>query len=157
MKRIILFSFLLCAAFGVDRAILGTAAVTDPAFRRAAVKRYGDRVAVGVDVKDGKVAIRGWTEKSELDAVAFCKTLEREGVSTLICTDISRDGALTGAGIPLYEELRRAVSLNVIASGGVSSLKDVKELKEMGLYGAIIGKAYYEGAIDLTAAVEAAK
>ena len=141
---------------GVDRAILGTAAVTDPAFRRDAVARYGDRVAVGVDVKDGKVAIRGWTEKSELNAVDFCRTLEEEGVRTVICTDISRDGALAGAGIPLYEELGKAVGLDIIASGGVSSLADVIKLKEMGLYGAIIGKAYYEGAIDLKAAVEAA-
>lgn len=141
---------------GVDRAILGTAAVTDPDFRRTAVQRYGDRVAVGVDVKDGKVAIRGWMEKSELDAVSFCRTLEQEGVRTIICTDISRDGALSGAGLPLYEELSRAVSLDIIASGGVTSLEDVKKLKSMGLYGAIIGKAYYEGVIDLTAAVEAA-
>ena len=142
---------------GIDRAILGTAAVTDPSFRRAAVKRWGGRVAVGVDVKDGKVAIRGWTEKSDISAVDFCRELEQEGVSAIICTDISKDGALSGAGIPLYEELRKAVKINIVASGGVSSLEDVKKLKEMGLYGAIIGKAYYEGAIDLKAAVEAAQ
>ncbi len=142
---------------GVDRAILGTAAVTDPAFRRAALKRYGDKVAVGVDVKDGKVAIRGWLEKSALSAVSFCRELEEEGVKTIICTDVSKDGAMAGAGFELYRSLGAAVSLNVIASGGVSSLEDVKELKKMGLYGAIIGKAYYEGAVDLSAALEAAR
>ena len=142
---------------GVDRAILGTAAVTDPAFRREAVKRFGDRVAVGVDVADGKVAIRGWKEKSEWDAVEFCRLLASEGVSTVICTDISRDGALSGAGLDLYRSLLAAVDLRVVASGGVSSLEDVTALKEMGLYGAIVGKAYYEGKLDLKKALEAAR
>ena len=142
---------------GVDRVILGTAAVTDPAFAEEAVRRWGDRIAVGVDIRDGKVAIRGWTEQSSLDAFSFCRRMEEIGVSTVVVTDISRDGMLEGANRGLYEEMiGKLSSLRLIASGGVSSLEDVVALKAAGLYGAIIGKAYYTGAVDLRVAVEVA-
>jgi len=142
---------------GVDRVILGTAAVNDEEFLRAAVARYGEKIAVGVDVKDGKVAIKGWTETSDQELLPFCKKMERIGVKTLICTDISRDGAMKGTNRVLYSELSRVCSVNIVASGGVSSLEDVEALAELGLYGAIIGKAYYTGAIDLCRAIEVAK
>lgn len=138
---------------GVDRVILGTAAVTDEAFLREAVDRYGDKIAVGVDIKDGFVAVKGWTEKSDMEAFAFCEKMQSMGVSTLICTDISKDGAMQGTNLGLYQKLSKQFSLNITASGGVSSLDDVKRLNALDLYGAIIGKAYYTGAIDLRAAV----
>ncbi len=141
---------------GVDRVILGTAAVTDPSFAEQAVRRWGDRIAVGVDIRDGKVAIRGWTEQSSLDAFSFCRRMEEIGVSTVIVTDISRDGMLEGANRELYENMTRNLSIRLIASGGVSDIEDVVALKAAGLYGAIIGKAYYTGAIDLRTAVEVA-
>ena len=144
-------------AAGVSRVILGTAAVTDEAFLRQAVAAYGEKIAVGVDLKDGKVAIKGWTETSDLDAFTFCKKMQDIGVKTIICTDISKDGAMQGANHDLYARLMEAFSLNIIASGGVSSMEDVKKLAEMGMYGAIIGKAYYTGAISIREAVEAAK
>ena len=142
---------------GADRVILGTAAVTDEAFLEAAVKAYGERIAVGVDIKDGKVAIRGWTESSGLDAFAFCEKMQALGVRTLICTDISKDGAMMGTNRELYRELAARFSLQIVASGGVSSLEDVKALADLDLYGAIIGKAYYTGAISLAEAIEVAK
>ena len=141
---------------GADRVILGTAAVTDEAFLEAAVKTYGERIAVGVDIQDGKVAIRGWTESSGLDAFAFCEKMQALGVRTLICTDISKDGAMMGTNRELYRELAARFSLQIVASGGVSSLEDVKALADLDLYGAIIGKAYYTGAIDLRRAIEVA-
>ena len=142
---------------GIDRVILGTAAVTEPAFLREAVETYKERIAVGVDIKDGRVAIRGWTEKSALDAFDFCRELQNIGVQTVICTDISKDGAMQGTNRALYGKLSKAFSLNIVASGGVSTLDDVKALRALNLYGAIIGKAYYTGAIDLREALEAAK
>lgn len=142
---------------GVDRVILGTAAVTDEAFLRAAVERFGERIAVGVDIKDGKVAIKGWLETADLDAFAFCEKLQKIGVKTVICTDISKDGAMMGTNHALYRELAARFSLDIVASGGVSSLDDVKKLAAVDLYGAIIGKAYYTGAIDLVEAIEVAK
>ena len=144
-------------SLGVDRAILGTAAVTDPAFLREAVAKYGEKVAVGVDLKDGFVAIKGWTETSELTADAFFAQMEQLGVKTVICTDISRDGAMKGTNRELYQALSEKFSIDLIASGGVSSMEDILALKEMGLHGAIIGKAYYTGAIDLKQALEAAR
>lgn len=141
---------------GVDRVILGTAAVTDPAFLEQAVRTYGEKIAVGVDLKDGKVAIRGWTETSELDAFTFCEKMQELGVETIICTDISKDGAMQGANHDLYESLMEKFSLQIIASGGVSSMDDVVKLAAKKLYGAIIGKAYYTGAISIREAVEAA-
>lgn len=142
---------------GVNRVILGTAAVKDEGFLKEALATYGDRVAVGVDLKDGKVAIRGWTEVSELGAFEFCEKMQALGVMTLICTDISKDGAMQGTNLPLYAELSKRFSINIVASGGVSSIEDVRRLRAMGLYGAIVGKAYYTGAIDLKEAVEEAK
>ena len=142
---------------GIDRVILGTAAVTDPVFLREAVETYREKIAVGVDIRDGKVAIKGWTEKSALDAFDFCRELQSLGVQTVICTDISRDGAMQGTNRALYGALSTTFSLNIVASGGVSSIYDIKALRALDLYGAIIGKAYYTGAIDLKEALEAAK
>lgn len=142
---------------GVDRVILGTAAVKDEAFLRLAVATYGERIAVGVDIKDGKVAIHGWTEKSELDAFDFCARLQEIGVRTVICTDISKDGAMQGTNRELYRALSERFSLQIIASGGVSSNDDVAHLASLGLYGAIIGKAYYTGAIRIADAVRLAR
>lgn len=141
---------------GADRVILGTAAVTDRGFLTEAVKEFGEKVAVGVDLKDGFVAIKGWTELSAYKAFDFFREMEETGVKTVICTDVSRDGAMKGTNVGLYRELSERFSVNIIASGGVSSLEDVRALKEMNLYGAIIGKAYYTGAIDLKKAIEVA-
>lgn len=141
---------------GVDRVILGTAAVTDPDFVHKAVAAYGEKLAVGVDIKDGSVAIKGWTETSGIDPFAFCEQMQKIGVCTLICTDISKDGAMQGTNRALYKQLSERFSLQIIASGGVSSLEDVKALSEMNLYGAIVGKAYYVGAIDLKEAIRLA-
>ena len=142
---------------GVSRVILGTAAVTDEDFLREALAAYGEKIAVGVDIKDGKVAIKGWTVASELDAIPFCEKLQKLGVRTVICTDISKDGAMMGTNHALYRELSRRFDLQIIASGGVSSMEDVEKLAKLDLYGAIIGKAYYTGAIDLPRAIEVAK
>ena len=142
---------------GLDRVILGTAAVTDEEFLRAAVEKYGDKIAVGVDIKDGFVAVKGWTEKSEYSCFDFCEKMREIGVKTLICTDISRDGAMKGTNRQLYKELSEKFDMNITASGGVSSIDDIKALRQLDLYGAIIGKAYYIGAIDLCEALEAAK
>ena len=125
-------------SLGVNRVILGTAAVTDRPFLEAALQKYGEKIAVGVDLKDGFVAIKGWTEKSCWTADAFFAYLETLGVSTVICTDISRDGAMQGTNRELYRALSEKYSINLIASGGVSDLEDVKALKAMNLYGAII-------------------
>ena len=142
---------------GVSRVILGTAAVTEPGFVELAVKKYGNKIAVGVDINDGYVAIRGWTEKSELPAMDFCKQMESIGVYNIICTDISRDGAMKGTNHELYREMSKRFSVNITASGGVSSIDDVKKLGDLGIDGAIIGKAYYTGAISLKEAIEVAK
>ena len=142
---------------GVHRVILGTAAVNDEAFLKEALARYGDKIAVGVDIKDGFVAIKGWTEKSSLDALAFCEKMEKMGVKTIICTDISKDGAMKGANHELYRTLSQRFGVQIIASGGVSSMEDVKKLAALNIYGAIIGKAYYTGAISLKEAIEVAK
>ena len=142
---------------GIDRVILGTAAVNDEAFLLEAVKCYGDRIAVGVDVKDGFVAIKGWLEKSQYSCFDFCEKMQQIGVKTIICTDISKDGAMQGTNRELYKELSEKFSIDITASGGVSTLDDIKALRSMDIYGAIIGKAYYIGAIDLKEALEAAK
>lgn len=142
---------------GVRRVILGTATVTDPDFAAQAAARYPGAVAAGVDIRDGKVAIRGWTEKTELDAFDFCRSMQSLGITTLICTDISRDGAMRGANHALYAALSKELSMDIIASGGVSSLEDIRALRALDLYGAIVGKAYYTGALDLREAMEAAK
>ena len=139
---------------GLDRVILGTAAVNDEAFLQAAVDRFGEKIAVGVDIKDGYVAVKGWLEKSEHDAFSFCEKMQKMGVKTLICTDISKDGAMMGTNRELYKTLSEKFDLQITASGGVSSLEDVQYLKKLDLYGAIIGKAYYTGAIDLKEALK---
>ena len=139
----------------MDRVILGTAAVENPDFVREAVAAYGEKIAVGVDLKDGFVAVKGWTEKSAVDAMTFCTQMQDIGVKTLIVTDISKDGAMQGTNHGLYGELQAAFpALQFVASGGVSSMEDVKRLADANLYGAIIGKAYYIGAIDLKKACE---
>lgn len=142
---------------GIDRVILGTAAVTESGFVEAAVAKFGDKIAVGIDIKDGFVAIKGWTVKSEENAMDFTGKMEKIGVKTMICTDISKDGAMQGTNHELYRELSKKFSMNIIASGGVSSLEDVQRLSKLGIHGAIVGKAYYTGAIDLAQAIEVAK
>lgn len=142
---------------GVNRVILGTAAVNDEAFLKQAVSKYGDKIAVGVDIKDGFVAIKGWTEKSAFSGLEFCEKMQNMGVKTIICTDISKDGAMKGTNRELYLELSKKLNINIVASGGVSSLEDIKALKEINIYGAIIGKAYYTGAVKIADALEAAK
>lgn len=142
---------------GLDRVILGTAAVTDPDFAKAAVDAYGEKIAIGVDIKDGFVAVKGWTEKSSLEAFAFCAQMEKLGIKTLICTDISKDGAMQGPNAALYKTLSEQLGMDIIASGGVSSLEDIRRLAAMDLHGAIVGKAYYTGAVDLAEAIEVAK
>lgn len=142
---------------GVSRVILGTAAVTEENFARDAVKNFAEKIAVGVDIKDGFVAIKGWQEKSELEAINFCEKMQSIGVKTIICTDISKDGAMKGTNFDLYKTLKDKLQINIIASGGVSTIEDVKELAKLNLYGAIVGKAYYTGAINIKEAIEAAK
>ena len=142
---------------GVDRVILGTAAVKDRAFLLEALSKYGEKIAVGIDIKDGKVAIKGWTETSDITADEFCADMESIGVKTIICTDISKDGAMQGANHGLYKSLSEKFKMDFIASGGVSSMDDIKALTAMNIHGAIIGKAYYIGAIDLVEAIEVAK
>ena len=142
---------------GASRVILGTAAVTDETFLKEALAKHGEKIAVGADIADGKIAIRGWVEKSEYTTDAFFRKVQSLGVKTVICTDISKDGAMKGTNRALYEELGKKYALDIIASGGVSSIEDVEALAKTGTYGAIIGKAYYIGAIDLRLAIEVAK
>ena len=142
---------------GIDRVILGTAAVADKELLQQAVAEYGEKIAVGVDIKDGKVAVKGWLVDSGLDAFDFCREMVAIGIKTLICTDISKDGAMQGTNRELYRELAKEFSVQITASGGVSTIDDVKALRAMDLYGAIIGKAYYIKAIDLAEAIEVAR
>ena len=142
---------------GLDRVILGTAAVADEGFLRAAVEKYGEKIATGADIRDGYVAVKGWTEQSGVTMDAFFEKMERIGVATVICTDISRDGAMRGTNREMYRTLSQKYSLQITASGGVSTMEDVRQLREMDLYGAIIGKAYYTGDIDLKKAIEVAR
>ena len=142
---------------GVFRVILGTAAVQNPAFLEEMVQKYGEKIAVGVDIKDGMVAIKGWTEVSQESCFDFCEKLQKIGVKTIICTDISKDGLLSGTNLELYKELSEKFSVDIVASGGVTTLDDVKKLADMGMYGAILGKALYTGNIDLKAAVDLTK
>ena len=142
---------------GVSRAILGTSAVTDESFLREALSLYGEKIAVGADVLNGYIAIKGWVEKSEYTLRDFFSKMQSLGVKTVICTDISKDGAMRGTNLLMYKELSSEFSMDIVASGGVSSISDVEKLREMNLYGAIIGKAYYTGAISLEEAIEVAK
>ncbi len=142
---------------GVSRVILGTAAVTNKELLERAGALYGDKIAVGADIKDGKIAIKGWTQTVPESVYEFFERMQMLGISTVICTDISKDGAMLGTNRELYRELSEKFSLNIIASGGVSTVDDVRALAEMKLYGAIIGRAYYTGAIDIREAIEVAK
>lgn len=142
---------------GASRVILGTAAVTDEAFLKKALAKHGEKIAVGADIADGKIAIRGWVEKSEYGTDEFLSKMQSLGVKTVICTDISKDGAMRGTNRALYKEIGEKYSLDIIASGGVSSIDDVQALAAANTYGAIIGKAYYIGALDLRQAIEVAK
>ena len=141
---------------GVSRVILGTAALENPDFLKRAVDKYKEKIAVGIDAKDGFVAVRGWLETSEKNAVDFCKEIEKEGVSTVIFTDISRDGAENGTNIKLYKQLKNELEMNIVASGGITFLDEIKELEKIGLYGAILGKALYTNKIDLKEAISLA-
>jgi len=140
---------------GVRRVILGTAAVSVPGFLAEIVSAYGGAVAVSVDIKDGLVAIKGWTEVSDQKAPDFCRTVQELGVRTLICTDISKDGLLGGTNMNLYRELRGMLSINLIASGGISSLDEIKALSALGMDGAILGKALYTGVLELSECIDA--
>ncbi len=142
---------------GIDRVILGTAAVENEDFVKEAVEKYGEKIAIGADIKDGYVAIKGWVEKSEYECFEFCEKMQKIGVRTLICTDISKDGAMMGTNHGLYKDLSEKFDMQIVASGGVSSIDDVKKLSALGIYGAIIGKAYYTKAISLKEAIEVAK
>lgn len=142
---------------GVRRVILGTAAVNDETLLCRVLERFGDKIAVGADIKDGYIAIKGWLEKSHITADDFFFKMDNLGVATVICTDISKDGAMQGANRELYRELSKKYRTDIVASGGVSSLDDISALRDMGLYGAILGKAYYIGAVDLKQAIEVAK
>lgn len=140
---------------GVDRVILGTAAISDEAFLKKAIEKYDARIAVGADIREGFIAVKGWLERSSVTADEFFEKMQKLGVKTIICTDINRDGVMAGTNRDLYRTMSRRYSMDITASGGVSSMDDILALQKMDLYGAIIGKAYYTGAIDLKQAVEA--
>ena len=142
---------------GVMRVIIGTAAITNPEFLTQALELYGEKIAVGVDIKDNKVAIHGWTETADFTCEEFIEMMQNKGVKTVICTDISKDGMMSGTNLSLYKELSQRFNIDIVASGGVSTLDDVKALKEMSLYGAILGKALYTNSIDLTEAISISK
>ena len=143
-------------SLGVYRAVIGSAAVTDPDFVREAAKQYGDRIAVGIDTLDGKVKTAGWVEDSGLDYLDFAKSMEALGVQNIIFTDIATDGALSGPSLERLKALRETVSCKITASGGVSGIRDIVDLMNIQMDGAIIGKAYYAGTINLKGAVELA-
>ena len=142
---------------GASRVIIGTSAVENEDFLKTALKKYGEKIAVGADVSDGKIAVKGWLEQSKYTLDEFLTKMQSLGVKTVICTDISKDGAMKGTNHELYLHIVENFSMEVIASGGVSSIDDIKRLARVGAHGAIIGKAYYIGAIDLSEAVEVAK
>lgn len=142
---------------GIDRVILGTSALKDTDLLLAALDRYGEKIAVGADIKNGRIAVKGWLESSDVDIYTFCDKMQSYGVKTIICTDISTDGALKGTNRALYKELTAKYGMDITASGGVSTIDDIEELKACGCYGAIIGRAYYEKKIDLKKAVEISK
>lgn len=142
---------------GVYRVILGTIAIKNPDFTKEMIKKYGDKIAIGVDIKDGYVAIHGWTEVSSIPCDELFSDLEKAGANCIICTDISKDGAMSGTNLALYRDLSKKYSIDIVASGGVSSMEDITALKDMNIYGAILGKALYTGAVDLKTAIEVAK
>jgi len=142
-------------SLGVKRVILGTAAIRNYPFVEEAVKEFGNAVAVGVDAKEGFVAVSGWQETTNVNSVEFCKKLRDTGVSTVIYTDISKDGMLSGTNLEIYKELSKIQGLDIVASGGITFADELKTLNEMGIYGAIVGKAVYEGKLSLKDALAA--
>ena len=142
---------------GADRIILGTAAVEDREFLEKVVALYPNRIVVGVDVKDEMVAIKGWTELSSMTCFDFCAYLEKIGVAAVICTDISKDGMMSGTNVELYRRMSECFSMKIIASGGVSDMENIRKLADMNIFGAIVGKAIYTGAVDLKEAIAAAE
>ncbi|HID56120.1 TPA: 1-(5-phosphoribosyl)-5-[(5-phosphoribosylamino)methylideneamino]imidazole-4-carboxamide isomerase [Candidatus Poribacteria bacterium] len=144
---------------GVERAIIGTAALKNPQFAKLACEEFGDRIAVGIDARDGMVATNGWLDVTEKPAIQFAVEMERLGVPLIIYTDIGRDGTLSGVNVKAIEEMARAINIPLIASGGVSSMDDIEKLREiehLGLIGVIVGKALYTGDLDLKEAIERA-
>lgn len=140
---------------GVYRAIIGTKAVEDPQMLRDAVEQFGaEHIAVGIDAKDGMVAVNGWEQVSQISAMELAMQMKEMGVKTIIYTDISRDGMLTGPNVEATKRLSDATGLNVVASGGVSCMEDLRQIHEAGIHGAIIGKALYEERVDLADAVQ---
>lgn len=142
---------------GIERVILGSAALEDPALVREAVSRFGGRIAVGIDARDGCVAANGWLERSEVGYLDLAREMERAGVRTIIYTDIGRDGTLEGANLGQLEALKNAVGCDIVASGGVRDIGDIAALHAMGLYGAICGKSIYQGTLDLREALQTAR
>ena len=142
---------------GISRVILGSAALSDPQLVRQAVERYGERIAVGIDAKDGMVAAEGWLEESKVHYLELAKKMEEIGVKYIVFTDISKDGTLAGPNLVQLEAISQAVSCEIIASGGIKSLEDIRTLRSRGLYGAICGKSLYRGTLDLREAVQAAE
>ena len=144
-------------SLGVNRVILGTVAVRNFKFVEEAVKKYGDKIAVGVDARDGKVAVSGWLETTEIDSLDFCHKIRDAGVKTVIYTDISKDGTLSGTNLEIYEKLSEIKGLDIIASGGITFEEEIKKLTDMNTYGAIVGKAVYAGRLDLERVLKIAK
>lgn len=144
-------------AAGLDRVIIGTKAVSDRGFVLAAAEKYGSRIAVGVDARDGKVATNGWLSTTEVDAEELCRELAKAGIGAFICTDIAKDGAMAGTNRDFYRRLCESVGADIIASGGVGDAEDIRYLRETGVAGAIIGRAYYTGAITIAEARRAAE
>lgn len=144
-------------AAGAGRVILGTVALADENLLLDALAKHGDKIAVGVDCRDGKVAVAGWLETTGIDGMAFCLQLRDYGVKTVIYTDIARDGALTGANIPVYQRLSQIADLDIVASGGISSLTEIEQLRDMGISAAILGKSLYSGKLDLSEVLAVAR
>lgn len=142
---------------GISRVIIGTKAVSDPEFIKNAVEKYGSKIAIGIDAKDGKVAIEGWEKTTEFGAVEFAKKMAELGVKTIIYTDIATDGTLAGPNVKAMKEMASSIDADVIASGGIGNIEHIKSLLETGVEGVIVGRALYTGGVDLSAAVEAAR
>lgn len=134
---------------GVDRVIIGTVAVENPDFLKEMVDKYKEKIAVGIDARNGKIATKGWTEITDVDSVEYCNTLNKMGVDTIIYTDIEKDGKMMGTNIDIYKQLSQIKGTNIVASGGITTTDELMVLKKIGVYGAIVGKAIYEGAINL--------
>ncbi len=144
-------------SLGVKRVILGTAAIRNYPFVEEAVKEFGNAIAVGVDAKEGFVAVSGWQETTSVKSVEFCKKLRDTGVATVIYTDISKDGMLSGTNLEVYSELSEIKGLDIVASGGITFVNEIEKLRDMNIYGAIVGKAVYEGKLSLKDALKAAE